>query len=237
MDGKSLKAPERVNALASEGIKLISTDCKKAIEKFSEALKIEANFREHANRGYCYIQLGEYDKGIEDYKKAFTLSKNNLPIKDMSVVYAQVGKELIDKVNEGKGNQSTIDSAIKYFGEGLKVNRKNADIHSEVAYMSSRAGDYQKCLIAASEAIEYQPEHADARANRAGCYIGLQKYKEAEADLDISLKQTKSEGALIMKAVLTDLRKDCAATKAVRDELAKIKSSFNLNPNLKNCKV
>lgn len=98
---------ERAKTLKQEGNELVKKgNHKKAIEKYSESLKLNQECATYTNRALCYLSLKQYKEAIQDCTEALELDAKNI-----KAFYrrAQAFKELKDY----KSSMTDINSLLK----------------------------------------------------------------------------------------------------------------------------
>ncbi|HQO21566.1 MAG TPA: tetratricopeptide repeat protein [Spirochaetota bacterium] len=166
-------------------------------------------------RGLTYLQLKDYDKAIEDFKKAISidpfydyyyyLAQAYLYKKDINKAY-----ESIIQINEK--DCTTLSYAIKGFCGDMLQKDKNA-IHdylkftdvvimptsayyvsnARLSYLFYQKGEYQKAMECVYESIKIsnnvREKSDDLIYFRFLANLGLKKYDEAKSDLLFILKR------------------------------------------------
>ncbi|XP_008933709.1 PREDICTED: mitochondrial import receptor subunit TOM34, partial [Merops nubicus] len=98
---------ERARTLKEEGNELVKKgNHKKAVEKYSESLKLSQECATYTNRALCYLALQQYQEAVQDCTGALRLEPNNV-----KALYrrAQAFKELKDY----KSSIADIKSLLK----------------------------------------------------------------------------------------------------------------------------
>nr|XP_025948778.1 mitochondrial import receptor subunit TOM34 [Dromaius novaehollandiae] len=98
---------ERARSLKEEGNELVKKgNHKKAIQKYSESLKLKQECATYTNRALCYLTLKQYKEAVQDCTEALRLEPNNV-----KAFYrrAQALKELKDY----KSSIADINSLLK----------------------------------------------------------------------------------------------------------------------------
>ncbi|NXT83759.1 TOM34 protein, partial [Zapornia atra] len=104
---QTVAATERARTLKEEGNELVKKgNHKKAVEKYSESLKLNQECATYTNRALCYLTLKQYQEAVQDCTEALKLDPKNI-----KALYrrAQASKELKDY----KSSIADIKSLLK----------------------------------------------------------------------------------------------------------------------------
>ncbi|NXJ79619.1 TOM34 protein, partial [Trogon melanurus] len=104
---RAAAATERARKLKEEGNELVKKgNHKKAVEKYSESLKLNQDCATYTNRALCYLSLKQYQDAVQDCTEALRLDPKNV-----KALYrrAQAFKELKDY----KASVADIKSLLK----------------------------------------------------------------------------------------------------------------------------
>ncbi|KFQ20274.1 Mitochondrial import receptor subunit TOM34, partial [Mesitornis unicolor] len=104
---KTAPGSERARTLKEEGNELVKKgNHKKAVEKYSESLKLNQECATYTNRALCYLNLKQYKEAVQDCTEALRLDPKNV-----KALYrrAQALKELKDY----KSSIADIKSLLK----------------------------------------------------------------------------------------------------------------------------
>jgi tetratricopeptide (TPR) repeat protein len=92
--------------LISNLIIICSESCRAVDTKnFEEDLKKAESYAVHENKGWDYVKDGQYDKAIEEYKKAIDIIEN-IPGEN----WGNVSQEEMDRINKESRNSKQIFS-------------------------------------------------------------------------------------------------------------------------------
>uniref|UniRef100_A0A8C8EBI9 TOM34 protein n=1 Tax=Otus sunia TaxID=257818 RepID=A0A8C8EBI9_9STRI len=106
-DNQTAAGMERARTLKEEGNELVKKgNHKKAVEKYSESLKLNQECATYTNRALCYLALKQYQEAVQDCSEALRLDPKNV-----KALYrrAQALKELKDY----KSSIADIKSLLK----------------------------------------------------------------------------------------------------------------------------
>lgn len=154
------------------------------------------------NRGFCYYQLRQYDKAIDNFTAALQIEQAVFPYKWRGLAYErknrpdlafaddekalQLDPNLADiwyregVYHEGAGNYQMARAA---FREAIRSSPDYVDAHIESGYSSSRLGDRDGALSSYEAAIQIDPQNAVAYSLRGKFYREQEQYERAIADL------------------------------------------------------
>ena len=102
------------------------------------------------------------------------------------------------------------------FGQNLVGKDGRTIEEADPTWLKSRAdkffasGDIMSAASAYGAALELDADHAACRANRAACYLKLNKFEECERDCDLGLKLSDASDALKVKFACDGRRLDAA---------------------------
>jgi tetratricopeptide (TPR) repeat protein len=122
-------------------------------------------------RGVLYVQLAQYDKGEDDFEKAYQLDPTQ------SLSSAALGL--------AAAQQNDLDRALTSVEASLKKQPNDAILLDLQAEILSQKGaepgtiEFTRALRSASKAVELRPSLASPRAVLATLYLQAGRYKEA----------------------------------------------------------
>jgi len=143
---------------------------KKSTESSLEEERQTIALRIYIQRGYQYVQKGEFDKAIEEYNKAILIDPNYIN------AYIDRGNVYAAKLD--------FQKAISDFNKVLAINpNSNAAYNGRgTAYFELKVFD--KALADYNEALRLFPENREVLYNRSSLYYKMGKYSEALNDTD-----------------------------------------------------
>ena len=120
-------------------------------------------------KGLQYIKSGKYDKAVEAFTKAISISKMH------SLSYAWRGIAYM--------NLKEYEKAITDFDTAIKINSPNPGMYYKLRGETySAIKDYEKAVKDFDSAIELEPEMLEAYFERGNAFRNQNKYSEAIAD-------------------------------------------------------
>ncbi len=121
-----------------------SGDQQKAVEHFSEAIRIDSRFvLAYYNRGIAWQQLGKEQRAIEDYTQALRLAPR------LADAYGSRGSAY--------ENLGQFDQAIKDYGEAIRLAPKVAQNYANRASSFGKLGRYPQAIRDYDEALRLGP--------------------------------------------------------------------------------
>ena len=164
-----------------------------AIKNYSLAIDMTPNaITLLTNRASLYIEANKIDLAIADYQKILTIEPDNEEAR------YNVGMLYLEK-NDYK-------EADKQFEEILRYHPKSILSSEGKAFLYKAAGNYAKAASHFTEVIKVSPS-ASLLANRADCYLMLNKLSDAADDINGAIQITPDDGYLyVLRAKLKKMR-------------------------------
>lgn len=159
---------------------------KNAVYEFTIAISEAHNDPECASiyceRAYEYIQLGRYQKAIDDYDKSVALNSKIVKLfgLDGPYIYGWRGYAY-EKLGQ-------YDKAIDDYNVWIKRDRKYAPPYQMRGNAYIQIGQYQKAVDDCTTAINLDPKFAIAYACRATAYEQQKKQDLAKNDREMAQK-------------------------------------------------
>lgn len=130
--------------------------------------KSPQHFRPHANLGTAYNRAGMYDKAIDYYLKAFSLTpkvkaKAQILI-NLGAVYGKVGN---------------YHKAIDHYHQAIRLDRRNPQAYSNLGYAYSLVNDYGSAVQYGTKALEINPDFVEGINNLGVIYGAKGNYHKA----------------------------------------------------------
>jgi tetratricopeptide (TPR) repeat protein len=141
-----------------------------------EWLKIDApatEFYRLSDNGLEYYRRGEYEKSIEEWKKALALDPND------AAAVSNLGAAL-----NGAGR---LEEAAAQFRRAFEIDPENARAHSNMGIALARAKKYGEAAKYFERAIELRPSDAETRSAYGGMLVEMGKLEEAALHLKMAL--------------------------------------------------
>lgn len=164
-----------------------------AIKNYTLALDITPNAVTLLhNRAALYLDMGKVELAKTDYERIIDLDKTDLD--------SRYNHGLIS-MDEGDVNQ-----AISDFDAIRRINPKSPLSSQGLATLYKALGELDKAIEFYSEAITIN-KSATLLANRADCYLAVNKLNEAEDDIRNALQLDSEDGFIyLLRAKLNKLR-------------------------------
>jgi tetratricopeptide (TPR) repeat protein len=149
-----------------------------------------------ARQGSEAAKAGDWDKAIENFRKATELDKKQ----EKNLVAA-----LQQRAN-AEMSQQMLPQAMADLNEALRIEPKDAAIHERRAYVEMKLGDNDKALADYSEAIKLSPDEVRYYSIRSYIYEVKGDFKNSMTDTEKVLKLDKQNAeALSRKERLTKI--------------------------------
>jgi tetratricopeptide (TPR) repeat protein len=151
------KEPEEQIRLYSKGIALD--------EKYAYA---------YNNRGYCYNNLGQYNRAIEDYDQAIRLNP------EFAGAYNNRGNSY--------AQLKQYERAIEDYDQAIKFNPEYVKVYNNRGVSYRNLKKYEQAIENYDQAINLNPEFGKAYSNRGVSYAELKQFEQAIEDYDQAIK-------------------------------------------------
>jgi len=173
----------------------------------------------YANRAFGYLNLGQVQLAIEDYKQAFQLDSSLKEV--LGNVYYNIAYQMIDR--------GMLDEAKKILDFGIKEDPKDIKSLNELAFIANRKNDYLQCIEYASLSIKVSEQNPNGFVHRGTCYYQIKKRDLSLNDFNQALKLNPNQfEALYSRCTIYAQMKNCKA--AYEDAVRAIK----VDPSIKN---
>jgi len=138
-----------------------------------ERIPSEAFFAYH-NRGLAYSRLGEYDKAIEDYRRAIELKPA------YADTYSNLGIALL--------NKGLREDAIRNYRIAISLNPELANAHHNLAVVLYMSGDVSEALEHYRIVAVLRPDDAGAHADLGSAFGAMGEYDKAIEQFQLALR-------------------------------------------------
>ncbi len=128
----------------------------------------------HHDLGRCYIDVGEFGKGLEEYQAALKLAPED--------TYANFGYGSA-LVSAGRPGEAT-----NYLAEVLRRDPNNAEAHGDMGLALIGLGDFDGAISQISEEVRLRPDLPAAYADLGKAYGAAGKSDEAIYNYETALK-------------------------------------------------
>jgi tetratricopeptide (TPR) repeat protein len=146
-----------------------------------------SDFKTLSQIGYCFLMAGNNVEAEKFYSKAYPLQPQNLP-----TLFS------LGSINTKRGN---TEKARLYYGEIVKIDSNNFNVHKLMANLYSSPKDDSLKLIYLLKANQINPLEGDVAADLAEVHSNYQQYGKAYDVLDIAIKGD-SDNLVLQRAKL-----------------------------------
>ncbi len=209
----------RGKLLAARGKRLGSKeDNEKAVTDFDVAQGVDNKQEEvFFERGKVYVELGEYEKALNDFATVAELNPKRADVHDLR---AQI------YLNSKRGSGS-VDSALIEATKALEQEPKNVTYLNHRAAVYIRKQKYEEAEKDLNDALEIDPKNLEAINTFGALHRQQKRYEEAVADYDKAIKLVPTDALSYNNRGLAYYGKRDRAK-----ALADFKKALELNPNL-----
>ena len=136
---------DNANARIQRGLILRqSGQARQAIADYTRAIELEPkNTQAYTNRGNAYLDMGQFQKAIKDFKFVLKRGRNAKASMNMAIAYAQLGQ---------------FAESEKAFNQSQRIHPSNPDLYINRAIMFFSSGQYQKALNDYEAYLRLQPD-------------------------------------------------------------------------------
>ena len=155
-------------------------DDKKAIEHYSEAIKLNPRFADaYCNRGTILSNKGLHARAIEDYTKAIELDPED-------------GDFYLNRGN-AQANKGAYDLAIEDYNKSLELNPDDVYVHLNRGVAKVGIGAFELAIEDYNKALELRPNFSEAYFNRGTANFKQGKYDLAVQDYTKTIELTPND--------------------------------------------
>lgn len=160
------------------------------------------NLASYNYRGTAYRRKGQYDRAIQEYDYAISLSPND------ALAYDNRGLAY-----EGKGE---YDHATQSFDQAIKLSPNDAYAHNSACWTRAILNrELVRALDLCNRALRLLPNHANTLDSRGFVYFRMRQLVQARADYDAALAvNPKIAGSFFMRGVIKQLQGDNAGAES-----------------------
>lgn len=163
-----------ININARGAVKAQQGDYYKAIEDYSQALKVNPNYLgAYLNRGSAYADLGNYSKAMADFNQALRINPNS------AEAYYSRGVT--------RNEMGDVQGAIADYTQALRLNPNYTYAYVNRGSTRSRLRDYTGAIADCNQALGLDPHDAEVYVNRGEAYRKMGYYQAAIADYNQAL--------------------------------------------------
>lgn len=162
-----------------------------AIQEFSSAIELDPTVESYVNRAWCYFDLGDYAKAVEDVIEGlcygpgdtkgvdlFLQAVEHLPPTDQldyyedAITWAGENRRLLNSFGVKLIAAKKRERATEVFAQLGELAPEDSQPWSNLASIYSEAGDNEKALTLMERALKIEPENSDLLFN-----LGVIKYR------------------------------------------------------------
>ncbi|WMX13684.1 tetratricopeptide repeat protein [Aureispira sp. CCB-E] len=140
----------------------------------------EWNYYIYYRRAYCYYGLKEYDKALQDAKKALSINSKNDN-------YRKVKGQSFWLMASIFSEQGAHEKAVEYLTYTSKILNESL-IWNNIGYSQLKIEKYEDALEAFNKALELNIENPYSFSNRSFVYLKLGQLDKAQEDLKKALE-------------------------------------------------
>lgn len=191
-----MKPIEQVEDYFKAGLKNVEyQNYDKAINDFSESIRLVPNAETYYNRGFVYCKIEKYDKAIDDYTKAIKLKSDLVEAyNNRGCAYFKYEKH--DRVIE------YFTKAIDDFTEAIRLKHDFIEAYINRGCSYFKIFVYDKAIDDYTEAIKLKPDIVEAYINRGSLYLNNENYDKALEDFTEAIKLKPDADAYYRRSIL-----------------------------------
>ncbi|MEE8608478.1 MAG: tetratricopeptide repeat protein, partial [Nitrospiraceae bacterium] len=157
-----------------------------SIPFFKRALELDPNFAVAYGRlGATYANTGEFESSAENFKKAFELRER---VSELERFY--ISAHYYDGVT------GEINKAVETYKLWKQTYPRDWTPPNNLAVLYSLAGEHDKVVEEAREALRLEPNHPFPYANLGFGYLNLDRFAEAKAVFEDAIAQKRDNTAI-----------------------------------------
>ncbi len=173
-----------------------------AVVSYRKSLSIQPTATAYSNLGTTYTSLGRYTEAIPMFEKAIELGTHN------HVVYGNLGEAYLSEPALARKAPAVIQRAIEMAEQDLKVNPKDAQVRSSLAYYASLSGDRRRALREIGMAREQAGGDVNILYKAAKIYERTGDRHSALASLEELIRKGYSRDEIQRERDFRQLRED-----------------------------
>jgi tetratricopeptide (TPR) repeat protein len=143
----------------------------------------------HAALGESYFMSGKTEKAIDEFKSLIALDPSARSYAFMGLSYRHLGR---------------FDEARKYFQEGLKLDPRNGSCLFNMGYIEERQGNHVAAEGFFQQALQSNPDDAEALLELANLRIAAKKFEEAAVLLRRYVKVSRDPASGYYKLAMVE---------------------------------
>jgi len=150
-------------------------DHKRATLAWTSALELEPTGKLYTDRGTAFVEIGAYDRAIDDFRAATKLDPNN------AVAHFNLARVLLRHLD------TNYEEALEHAQRAVELT-PHAVQHDTLALAYHRIGQLQKALEHLGVALQLNPLQVESYKHRGDVYRELGNRSAALADYQLYLK-------------------------------------------------
>jgi tetratricopeptide (TPR) repeat protein len=186
-EGTGVHVPSEAEISLDDGMKLLeSEDHEGALKVFEKLLSEGESAEVYYNIGYVKTAQGQYQEGIEAFRKATQLDRLFAKAyKAMGRAYKELGQpekaeEYLNKAAEIYLSSEREDQAEEILNEILEVNPDTINVYNTMGVLYRRKGDYPTALKHYEKALKIHPEEPNIYYNIGRIHVEMKNLDEAK---------------------------------------------------------
>ena len=186
-EGTGVHVPSEAEISLDDGMKLLeSEDHEGALKVFEKLLSEGESAEVYYNIGYVKTAQGQYQEGIEAFRKATQLDRLFAKaFEAMGRAYKELGQpekaeEYLNKAAEIYLSSEREDQAEEILNEILEVNPDTINVYNTMGVLYRRKGDYPTALKHYEKALKIHPEEPNIYYNIGRIHVEMKNLDEAK---------------------------------------------------------
>ncbi len=183
--------------------------------------------RPYNNRGRAYGNMGEYDKAMDDFRRAIQINPRCAEAYyNLGLVYALKGDDENALKNYDQAialypnyaaaynnrglvlvNKKAYDRAIADYDQALRITPRSPDVYYNRGLAYFHKQNYDQAIADYSQALLLNPRYGNAYHNRAAAYYTKGDYQKALRDLQTMQQLGFAVDAPLLKTLRDKVRK------------------------------
>jgi len=187
-EGTGVHVPSEAEISLDDGMKLLeSEDHEGALKVFEKLLSEGESAEVYYNIGYVKTAQGQYQEGIEAFRKATQLDRLFAKaFEAMGRAYKELGQpekaeEYLNKAAEIYLSSEREDQAEEILNEILEVNPDTINVYNTMGVLYRRKGDYPTALKHYEKALKIHPEEPNIYYNIGRIHVEMKNLDEAKS--------------------------------------------------------
>jgi tetratricopeptide (TPR) repeat protein len=201
------------------GVLEMTRDVDKAVEYFSEAVRIRPDFAEnHYNLANALQKSGRLEEAVAEYEEALQLSPG------LAEAHNNLGNAL--------QRMGRVDDAVAHYREALRLDPNLYEAHNNLAYAHRARFRFADALREWRAALKINPDYPDAHYNLGITLLALGQSKEAIAEFREVLRLRPD-----FANAHNGLGKALQAAGRLEEAVAEYREALRLNPGYQDARA